>query len=160
MPDPPTRFAKDWPLLIAAAVQLLFVLVLRYEDIGFDRAGRFGFDFADRVVFLLGYLAALAVGVGLAAWRRAWWAVATQIVLPLALVAWDSRPPPRYDAADHRHLVGKTRAEVEGELSDHLTTRGIRGDGQVTTHTTGYHGMTVHYDGPGDDAVVVGVEDF
>ena len=146
------------PLLVGLlAAQLLLIGVLRHGDIGFDRPGRFGFDFLHFILFLAAYAIALTAGFVSALRSRAWVLATTQLVVPAALLAYDARPVPHYAAAEHQGLVGRSRAEVEEGLSIRGTVTGLMSDGTVETSFVSYDGMTVHYDA---DDVVVRVEEW
>ncbi|MBX3437743.1 MAG: hypothetical protein KF861_09645 [Planctomycetaceae bacterium] len=108
-------------------IQIAMILLILLGDIGFDRAGKYGFDFGHLLLFSATYLLALAWGVVYAILKKRFGIAALQLAIPLSIVAWESRPYPQYRAAELQHLVGADKAAVEAEL-------GTRG--RVTSNTT------------------------
>jgi hypothetical protein len=127
-------------------LQWLLLMILVFGDIGFDHPGRFGLDFGHFILFVFLYVVALVAGIVLAIWSRAWGSLLAQILVPLAVFIQQSWPPPRFDAAQHQNLVGKTEPEVEEILhhARHLTSRQSNESGEERAYV-GYRGMTVIY---------------
>jgi hypothetical protein len=140
---------------LLVAFQWLFLLVLAFGDIGFDHPGRFGLDFGHFLLIAGLYLVALVAGGVLAVRGKAWYALLGQILVPLSLFLYQSWPPPRFDAVEYQHLVGKTRTEVE-ETLNHARPLGAgrsKEDGEETAFEY-YRGMKSVYSKDGRVVVV------
>lgn len=139
--------------------QSLFLALLIFGDIGFDRPGRFGFDFGHGLFFTALYLLLLLYGIVAAARLKKFRILLTQVTLPIVLfcstMVYSNRPPPLYDATEYQHLISKPRHEVEASLDTrgaHWSTTLI---GEREEETLHLRGMRIRYS---QDRVVIAVE--
>jgi len=135
--------------------QLLLLAVLLFGDIGFDHPGRFGMSFGHGILLFALYVIALVSGLVFSCTKRKWKATFPQLLIPLLLVAYMYWPAPHYNASEYQYLMGKTRAEVETQLSSRDAVYGMQADDTGETEFGWYNGMTVHYS---TDGIVVKVE--
>lgn len=141
-------------IVIAVFVQFAAAGVLTFGDIGFDIPGRYGLDIADAFVLAAIYLITLLVGVTICIVKRKRAALAVQVIIPVLFVAFHilPRPDPKLDAARYQHLIGKSKAEAQSELSGFRTrVSGVKRDVGDTENVEfeGYNGLTIYYSGAG-----------
>ncbi|MEO2036326.1 MAG: hypothetical protein ABGZ35_29990, partial [Planctomycetaceae bacterium] len=146
--------------IVATVVAVVLLAVLLFGDIGFDRPGRFGMSYGHGILLSALYVIALISGLACSYVKRKWKATFPQLLMPLLLVAYTfwpgpHYPAPHYDASEYQHLVGKTRTEVETQLSSRNAVYGMQADDTGETEFVLYNGMTVHYS---MDGVVVKIE--
>ena len=71
-----------WVLSTLIALQVVFVFIIVFGDIGFDHRGRYGLDFGDFVQLVWLYGAALTFGVVVATkFQKHWWTLAQVLLL-------------------------------------------------------------------------------
>ena len=159
----PNRVTSNvsWPahtmnvIVTLIIAQLLLLAVLLFGDIGFDHPGRFGMSFGHGILLSALYVIALVSGLVFSCIKRKWKASFPQLLVPLLLVAYMYWPAPHYNASEYQYLMGKTRAEVEAQLSSRDAVYGMQADDTGETEFGSYKGMTVSYS---SDGVVVKVE--
>jgi hypothetical protein len=152
----PTSDAQDANGRTFALLGLLFLsthvgllCLVAFADIGFDHPGKFGMDYDDFVLIIVLYGGVLIAGLAWSFSKRRWKSAVLQICIPVALVGYDFRPYPRYDAAQYQYLKGKSKSEVEGILGTRGAVTGFEHHPDGDREFAAYRGMTVKYSSKG-----------
>ncbi len=135
------------PVLLC--VQIALLALVQFGDIGFDHPGRLGLDFNDFVLICGVYGIVLIAGVACSIVTKRWKSAALQICIPLAMLAYNHRPYPQYDALQYQYLKGKSKEEVEAVLGTRGVVTGLVGHPDGDRETATYRGMTVKYSSEG-----------
>ena len=150
------RGLRPWWTLssIVFAVQLIVLAVYGYFEFIYQPRGPTGLTFYHVYAAYLLYFLVLLFGLACAVTERSWLWGLIQIAVPALFCWYVTMPPPRYEAGDYQHLIGRTREDVESELSSRGMLTGSEGFGDVTYDFACYDGMTVYFD---ESEIVVGI---
>jgi hypothetical protein len=131
--------------MVAVIVESALLALLVFSDIGFDHPGRFGLDFNALIVIGTAYAVALLFGLARSIIEKNWATAVLQICVPIATMAFEFRPVPRYDAAAYQYLKGKSKSEVEVVLGTRGVVGGFEGHPDGDREFAHYKGMTIIY---------------
>jgi len=131
--------------ILLFVMQISFLTILTFGDIGFDHPGRFGLSYNHGFMFSFFYIVTLISGIAFSIRKKSWRTAVPQVLLPLVFFAYSVRPAPHYRVQDYQHLTGKPKSYVKETLSSRMRISGM-------THTENgdiefdlYRGITVHY---------------
>ena len=138
----PLQMRILYPLLL---LQAAFAIILCFGDIGFDKPGRYGFDFDLGIILLVLYIAALLLGLAFAAKLRRFWWFGVQFLPILCVGVYFVLPAPRFEVSRYQFLVGKTKAELVRAIGSPrgALTGAHGGPGQPDEEFVDLRGMTV-----------------